>query len=805
MASAPAALPIDPLVPEILGALAGSANLVIEAPPGAGKTTRVPPALLNLEAGEVVVLEPRRIAARLAARRVAAERGERVGNTVGYQVRFETAGGPRTKLWFLTEGVLVRRLLSNPRLAGTGVVVLDEFHERHLEGDLALALLRRLQLTARPELRIVVMSATFDPAPVSRFLGNCPVLESKGRLYPLDIRYTPHSAVPLEQQVAAAAEHLVSEGSGGDILVFLPGAAEIRRCAQAAAALARRTGHDIVPLHGDLSPKDQDRAVLPGPRPKIILSTNVAESSITVEGVAAVIDSGLARIASDSPWSGLPLLKITRISKASANQRAGRAGRLRPGRVIRLYPEADFARRVEAEAPEITRRELSQLCLDLLAYGVPDPQELVWLDPPPVGALDAALELLRHLGAVDSASRLTEIGRSMARLPLHPRLARLVVEAERRGCAEAGCAAAAVLSAGERLAPEAAAQSGPSDLLALLDAPRSWRSRRLESQLRRLVKPSADTAAGDDALLISVLTAFPDRVARRRSADELLLAAGGAARLAPSSVVRSSDLLVAVDIEERSERGLPLVRLASAVRPEWLFDLYPERIRERDEVEWNRAAERVETVSALLFGGIVIEESRSGAPDSDRAARLLAERALEAGVARFGDAAEIDAFLNRVAFAARHSACPELGEEDVREALGELCRGLASFRELAAAAGGGGLVRALRSRLTVEQARLLDEVAPERVRLPGGRRVRVHYERDKPPWIAARLQDFFGMKEGPRIARGAVPVVLHLLAPNQRPVQTTTDLAGFWERLYPQLRRELRRRYPKHPWPEDPV
>lgn len=800
-----APLPIDPLIPDILRRLREWPNLIIEAPPGAGKTTRVPPALLDLDAGDVLVLEPRRIAARMAARRVASERGEHLGVAVGYQVRFESVCGPETRLRFLTEGVLTRRLLSDPELAGVGAVVLDEFHERHLEGDLALALLRRLQTTYRPDLHIIVMSATLDTAPISRFLGNCPVMRSEGRLYPLDIRYTPQSADRLEGQVAAAVERLIGESADGDILVFLPGAAEIRRCARAAAALAERGRLAIVPLHGDLSPEDQDRAVLPGECRKIILSTNVAESSITVEGVTVVIDSGLARIASDSPWTGLPALKITRISKASANQRAGRAGRLRPGRVVRLYPESDFARRIDAEAPEISRRELSQLYLDLLAMGISHPRELQWLNAPPEVALEAAAQLLRNLGAMNAGDTFTETGRGMAHLPLHPRLARLVVEAERRGCGEDGCAMAALLSAGERLPAEPPSPSGPSDLLALLDARWSSRTRRLADQILRLVKPRRKSGAGDDALLVSILTAFPDRVVRRRSGDELLLAAGGSARLAPSSVVRNSDLLVAVDIEERYEHGLPLVRLASAVRPEWLFDFYPEKIRERSLVEWNRVEERVEAVSALLFDQIVIEESRSGNPDPEEAYRLLGERAVEAGASRFADTAEIESFLNRVAFASRHIGGPEFEEEDVRNALRGLCRGLRSFRELAAAAGSGGLLRALRSRLTAEQVRLLDEVAPERIRLPTGRRVRVHYERDKPPWIASRLQDFFGMRESPRIARGAVPLVLHLLAPNQRPVQTTTDLAGFWQRLYPQVRRELRRRYPKHPWPENPL
>ncbi len=415
-------LNIDPLIPAILDHLRRSPNLVLLAPPGAGKTTRVPPALFSLGPGEVWTLEPRRLAARMAARRVAAERGERVGETVGYQVRFEEIAGPKTRLRFMTEGVLARKLISNPELRNVSAVVLDEFHERSLDCDLALALLVRLQRTCRPDLRIVVMSATMDPAPVASFLGGCAVLQSEGRQFELRIAHRPHSTEPLEAQVAAAFAELLDQGLDGDVLAFLPGATEIRRAATACGPLARARGIAIAPLYGDLSPQEQDRAVLPSAQCKLILSTNVAESSITIEGVAAVIDSGLARIAIDSPWTGLPSLNIGRVSKASAAQRAGRAGRTRDGRVIRLYPAEDFHRRPEQAPPEILRRELSQIFLDLRAMRATG---LAWLDPPPAAAAEAAEDLLRRLGAVDETGALTATGAEMARYPLHPRLARL--------------------------------------------------------------------------------------------------------------------------------------------------------------------------------------------------------------------------------------------------------------------------------------------------------------------------------------------------------------------------------------------
>src|SRR6516165_9699430 len=396
------ALPIEPLVPEILAHLESAANLVIEAPPGAGKTTRVPPALLELTPREVLVLEPRRLAARLAARFVARERGERLGETVGYQVRFEEVTGPRTRLRFLTEGVLTRRLLSDPALATVGCVVLDEFHERHLEGDLALALLRRLQRTSRPDLKLVAMSATLDRAAVSAYLGGARVVRSLGRQYPLEVEYTSHSAVPLEEQIAGALERLSVRGVAGHTLVFLPGAFEIRRAQAACAAVAKRFGLLLVPLHGDQTPEQQDRAVLPSDERKVILSTNVAESSITIEGISAVIDSGLARVAGHSPWSGLPTLRVGRISQASANQRAGRAGRTGPGRAVRLYPLEDFVRRPVHDVPEIGRADLAPVVLLLRAMGG---AALEWLDAPPPAALEHAEDLLAELAPTPALVR----------------------------------------------------------------------------------------------------------------------------------------------------------------------------------------------------------------------------------------------------------------------------------------------------------------------------------------------------------------------------------------------------------------
>jgi ATP-dependent helicase HrpB len=776
------ALPVDAILPDVLASLQRTPNLVIEAPPGAGKTTRIPPALLTLVSGEVIVLEPRRLAARMAARRVAWELGEEAGGTVGYQVRFEEKIGPRTRLRFVTEGILTRRLVTDPLLQGVDAVVLDEFHERHLDSDLALALLHRLQQT-RQELRVLVMSATLDAAPIAGFLGGCPILRSEGRLFPCSVRHLPYSPEPLHVQIRKAVDLLDAgqqPGShDGSILAFLPGIAEIRRTLRECEPQARRTDRLVLPLHGDLSPAEQDRAVLPSAQRKLILATNVAESSVTVEGVTAVIDSGLVRTATYSPWSGLPTLEVGRISKASAAQRAGRAGRTGPGQVLRLYPEEDFLLRPQHDTPEIARSDLSQLLLSLRAMNIAHIRDLQWLDAPPADAVASAERLLDLLGATTAAGSLTQ---RLARFPLPPRLSRILVEALDRGAGEDGCRVAALLSLGTR--------SAKNDLLAALDLARHEQDPRLRQhtdQLLRLARPPRQTQHDDDALLLSVLTGFPDRVARRRAGNQVLLSTGLSAEVAGEPP--PYEFMLALDAEDRRENPLPLIRMTARIEPEWLLDLFPDRIEESSAVTWNRGAERVERVSALLYDKLVLEESRGPAPEPE-ASDLLARKALDAGLEQFIDKDALSGFLARLNFAG-------IPEPDIPAALRELCLGLQSFAELRSAAQ--NLLPLLEQKLNL---RLLNELAPVSIRLKNGRQARVHYEQDRPPWISSRLQDFFGMQESPRIGPEKTPLVIHLLAPNHRAVQTTTDLAGFWQRLYPELRRALMRRYPKHAWPE---
>jgi len=772
------ALPVDAILPEILSSLQHTPNLVLEAPPGAGKTTRVPPAVLGMVKSGVIVLEPRRIAARMSARRVASELGEEVGETVGYQVRFEEKTGPRTRLRFVTEGILTRRLMTDPTLKGVDAVILDEFHERHLDSDLALALLKRLQRT-RPEMLLIVMSATLDAGPVARFLGDCPVVRSEGRVFPLSITHVPYSPEPLPVQMRKAVELLMKQQHSGNILAFLPGIAEIRQAARECDAVARRAGLVVLPLHGDLSPAEQDRAVLPPTPPnlerRLILATNVAESSVTVEGVTAVIDSGLARVSSYSPWTGLPTLQVGRISKASATQRAGRAGRTGPGEVLRLYPEEDYLLRPEHESPEILRSDLSQLLLTLRAMKITQLDGLDWLDDPPVEAMQSAESLLDQIGANN------DMAQRMVRYPLSPRLSRILIAALDRGVGEDGCRVAAMLSLGAR--------SEKNDLLDAMDQPQSPRERQHTEQLLRIARPPKQTSHKDDALLLSVLAGFPDRVCRRRSGNQVLLSTGVSAEVAGGAT--AYEFMVAIDAEDRKENALPLIRMTARIEPEWLLDLFPDRVRESSTAIWNRMNERVEQVNALLYDKLVIEESRGAASDVD-VADLLSRKALEAGIDQFVEKELLDHHLARLSFAG-------FDLPDIPRTLRELCLGLHSFGDLRDAAKGFVTLLEQQSNL-----RLLNDIAPSSVRLANGRQTKIHYEQGRPPWVSSRLQDFFGMRESPRIGPEKTPLVVHLLAPNHRAVQTTTDLAGFWERLYPQVRKELMRRYPRHSWPERP-
>jgi ATP-dependent helicase HrpB len=770
----PAPLPIDPHVPAVRDALRAARAAVLVAPPGSGKTTRVPPALCA--DGPVFLLQPRRVAARSIARRIAEEQGWPLGEDVGWQVRFERRFTSRTRLLVATEGVLTRRLQSDPLLSSFGTVVLDEFHERSLHADLALALARQAW-RARDDLRLLVMSATLDAGPVARFLDGCPVIEAPGRLHPLDVRYEPALSLP-------QAARRVLETGGGHVLCFLPGAPEIRR---AQAELGPRAADALVlPLHGSLPADEQDRAIAPSRERKLVLATNVAETSLTIEGVSDVIDTGLQKVLRYDAERGLDRLVLERIPADSAEQRAGRAGRTGPGRVLRLWDPRDRLR--PQREPEIERVDLASPALEVLAWGG-DPASFEWFEAPPRERLEAAVRLLRRLGAV-AGMRLTSMGEALHELPLHPRIARVFLAAAGHPGAAAACA---VLGEGWRPATGEPATTD-SDVLSALDR---WRDappgvKAAAAELERMASGTRTAAGGapvasDTVLLRALLAGFPDRVARRRDpgSPRLVLASGTGARLGRESGVREAELLVALEVAggvagSRPAAGPasgvePIVRLASRVDRAWL-----EGVLSVVEHRFDEASGAVRAFAVDRYDGLVLGE-RPVPVDPGAAAGLLADAVERRGMGPAAQrlrarlrAAGLDADLHAavVAACAGRTSLPPLDEPS--EWLDARTRGA------------------------------LDRLAPERLALPSGRTARLEYRADGTVAAAVKLQELFGLAETPRIGPGRVPVLLELLAPNGRPVQTTRDLRSFWQTTYAEVRKELRGRYPRHPWPEDP-
>jgi ATP-dependent helicase HrpB len=751
----PAPLPIDPHLPAVVAALRGRRAAVVVAPAGAGKTTRVPPALAAAF-GPTFVLQPRRVAARALARRIASEQGWTLGEEAGWQVRGDRRFSARTRILVATEGVLTARLVADPLLEGWAVVVLDEFHERSIHADLALALARQAW-RARADLRLAVMSATLDAGPVAAYLDGCPVIEAQGRPYPVHVAYAP------ETTVADGVRARLRDGAG-DVLAFLPGAAEIRR----ATAELGGVDADVLPLHGGLDAEAQDAALRPGPRRRVILATNIAETSLTVEGVREVVDSGLHRVARYDAARAIDRLETERVPRDSAEQRTGRAGRTAPGHALRLWDARDVLR--DRREPDVARVDLAGPLLDVVAWGG-DPLAFEWLERPDPARVQAALALLQRLGATEGRA-ITAWGERMRRLPLHPRLARLLL-------GDGGSARAAAVCAGlaERLPPlPARTLAADSDLLLLADAVSLLppRVRELARELQAAAEGAGAHDASDARFLRAVLAAYPDRVARRRErgGQRLALSSGAGAVLARESAVRA-EFLVAVELTA-GDAGEPLVRLASAIEPEWLTPSAREREHWFDaESGAVRARERV------LYDRLVIAE-RSVAPDAEEAAAVL-ERELLGG--RLDDAAQ--AVLRRARFAGVEVDLPRI----VREA----CAGQSRLPVLDIAAA-----------LPFAARRELDRLAPERLRVPSGREVALEYREDGTVAASVKLQELFGLAETPRLGPRAEPVLLLLLAPNGRPVQTTRDLRSFWERTYPEVRKELRGRYPRHPWPEDP-
>ncbi len=834
-------LPIDGVLPELLAKLNEHGAAVLRAPTGAGKTTRVPPVLVEAGLpGRVLLLEPRRVAARAAARRMAFEHGSPLGEVFGYQVRFDRKAGPRTRVLAVTPGVLLRFLHDDPYLESTAAVVFDEFHERGLESDLALGLVRLIRQTVRPDLRVVVMSATIDPGPVSVYLGGCPAVTSEGRMFPVEVRYRPKRPEVGWPEAAASAVRGVLGETDGDVLVFLPGLREIRQTADELGDLTA-DGVAVLPLHGDLPPEQQDRALQKLDRRKVVLATNVAETSVTVEGVTAVVDTGLARQMEFDPSVGMDRLRLVPVSRASADQRAGRAGRTRPGVCVRLWDEAGQRSRPEQIEPEIRRVDLAGAVLQLLALGEADVDRFPWLDPPRPEAVGQALELLRRLGAVEGG-RLTDVGRAMARLPVHPRVARLLIEGQRLGHPDRAALAAALLAERDpfvrefdagppvRTAPPTAsdvldrvealeafeATGRPDGPLGRLHRGGAWGVLQARDQLRRMLEgerrglspPSAarrgqaPPLAADDALLRSLFVAYPDRLARRRGPGDrrARMVGGRGVRLAPASGVDEPELFVCVDVDAGGAESL--VRLASAVRREWLP---AEKLATVTEVAFDEQAERIVARKQTRFEDLVLDDTPAHVADEDEAARVLAAAAAER-LDKVLPPSDSPAGEFRTRVRCLRGWMPELGlpsfeDADLRPLLEQLCRGLRSLEQVRT----GPWLDALKGMLTYQQLQAVEREAPERIAVPSGSRIAVRYEEGRPPVLAARIQELFGLTETPRVAGGRVKVLLHLLAPNYRPQQVTDDLASFWATGYPQVRKELRARYPRHSWPEDPL
>jgi ATP-dependent helicase HrpB len=842
-------LPIDELLPQVLESLATYPSLVLQAAPGTGKTTRVPPALLQAPyldpKREILVLEPRRLAAKMSARRVAQEMNEAVGQTVGYQFRFENMTSARTRIRFLTEGMLMRKLIGDPELRGVSAVILDEFHERHLHSDVSLSFLRRLQRQKRPDLRLIVMSATLDAENLAQFLGDgtkpAPVIRADARQFEVSIEYLPSAPAKHLDQTVKDGVLAMFPKTKGDILVFLPGMGEIRRAAQALEGAAKAYRFTVAPLHGELSREEQDAALEPMPERKVILATNVAETSLTIPGVNVVIDSGLHRQASHSHWSGVPALKTRPISRASAIQRTGRAGRIAPGHCLRLYTRGDFEGRPMFEAPELHRADLAQTVLELGALGVRDALAFEWFERPPPQALDAAQGLLKRLGAF-GPDGLSALGRRIAQLPAHPRLGRLLLEAERLGTLEDAATLAACIMEG-RLS-----DYGGLDALQSLGQVRMeesvWRVRThlLSAFAARGAAPGTSGTPSrlnkDGRLRFAILTGFPDRVARKRSGQdpaaprhELLFSAGGSASIENSAATTGSDTFVVLEVQDRQHSGQSRaqtqVQSICSIQEEWLFDLEaPEEmgLRELEEAVWDDARKRVLVSSKLVYDQLTLSESRSdlksGSAAETAAARLMLKHAfgvdaskapsltaheLALALAPAVETDRLETLLARISIVSRHF--PEHGLPDFIAdpyAFGpfllKLLAGKTRLSELSELDWETEVLAACGNIIP----HLLDELAPASVALPSGRKARIQYSFSQAPWVESRLQDFLGMKRGPAILRGRVPLTLHLLAPNGRALQVTTDLEGFWQRVYPELRTQLSRRYPRHQWPEKP-
>jgi ATP-dependent helicase HrpB len=838
-------LPIDALQADLVAACGRVRRLVLRAPTGSGKSTRIPQMLLdlNLVQGQIVVLQPRRIAARLLAARIAQERNVRLGGEVGYQIRFERVESAQTRIKFVTEALLLRQMASDPELKGIGAVVFDEFHERNLHSDVALALARRLQETHRPDLLIMAMSATLDTESVAKWLGSAETLAADGRAYPVQIEYThlPRNSTRLIWDAAAEqVRRVLSEEAEGDILVFMPGSYEIMRTIGAVRNLPESGGVDILPLYGELPPEEQDRAVKPSPGRKVIVATNVAETSLTIPGVRAVVDAGLARIARFDPHRGIDTLLVEPVSQASAEQRAGRAGRTGPGRCIRLWSQTDHEARPLREVPEIKRVDLSETILLLLTSGWGEAATFPWYEKPDDKALQRALTVLADLGAVDAHGKLTNLGRRMSVFPAHPRYARMLLAAGDLDCVYEVCRIAGLAQGRDILfrkvddrtenARDSVEQEDGSDFfprLALLqravemkfDADACDRfgvhgqaARQADQAARQFLRlaegqglPVSDRIADPAAVRRCLLLGFSDRLAVRLDAGTLrcALVHGRTGELRRESSIRSAKLLVAAEVDEIQARGgvTTYLSLATAIEEDWLQELFPAEFSTVNQVRYDGSQRRVVTRVERRFRDLVLEAKERDDAPSDAASRLLAEEVAAGRLELEKWDAPVDAWIRRVNFLAKH--CPELGippfdDAARRMVIEEVCAGAVAYRDIRDRPVFG----VVRGWLTHEQAMALESYCPEKIILPRKKHpARIEYTEDGQAEVEATVQelyDFPGSKL--RVCLGKVPMVVCIQSPARRTQQRTTDLDAFWKGSYEGVKKELRGRYPKHEW-----
>jgi len=803
-------LPIDAVLDDLARTLRANNAAVLVAPPGAGKTTRVPLALLDepwAKDKKIIVLEPRRIAARASAERMAKTLGERAGETVGYRVRFGSKVSRATRIEVVTEGIFSRQILDDPELHGVAAVLFDEFHERSLDADMGLALARDAQTGLRENLRLLVMSATLDGARVARLLGDAPVVESEGRAFPVETRYLGRKPdVPLERQMADAIAAAL-RGDPGSVLAFLPGAAEIRRTQNFLEERVKDASTEIVPLFGALDAAVQDRAIAPAPkgRRKVVLATSIAETSLTIEGVRIVVDSGLARVPRYEPDIALTRLETVRASRAAVDQRRGRAGRTEPGICYRLWDEPQTASLAAYTQPEILSADLSSLVLDLAQWGVTDPAALSFLDPPPAPALKEAKSLLEELNALDADGRITAEGKRLRALALPPRLARMIVDSDRFGAGEAAAEIAAVLT-------ERGLGGDSVDLDHRLDQFRRDRSqrassardlaRRWASQVASSSSPAISTELGTGLMLAF---AFPDRVARNRGNGSFVLANGRGAAVEQTSGLARAPYIAIGELTGTAAAGRIL--LAAPISQEEIEAQFADHIETADDVTFDRGAMALRARRRKTLHAITLSEAPLALSPSAETARTFAEGLIAAGLDKLPWSKAARQWRDRVMFLrkAEGESWPDLSDDGlVASAADWLVPALydkTSLKDFSA----GDLSEALLTLLPWELRARLEREAPTHFEAPTGTMLAIDYEAEQGPTIAVRLQELFGLNTHPSIAKGKVPLVLELLSPAQRPVQVTRDLPGFWRGSYAAVRSDLRGRYPRHPWPEDPA